>query len=800
VETVLAWFWTPVVLYAIALGLGLLAERVARIELPGALLAPLGLAVAIVAVMPVYRLHGSAAVAAPLAVVLAAVGLALSRRSLRRRLRPGPFGLTALAAYVLYLAPVALSGHWTWGGYNFVNDPAINFVYVDRLLGHGMSAPEALDSTTAVITATGLKLGYPLGAHALLATLEPLSGAPLAAIYHPAIAAAAALAATSLAHIAYRAGLSRLAAGTAGLVAVAADLLYRYVEHGGIKEILVVALLATMTALGIEAAGRRLHAGAVALTALCAFPMVAVFSAAAGFHALVLGVLVLVAALLSPVRPSKRHVARIVGVGAAVALVAALPTLSESLDFGRRASEFFANTGGATTAYLGHLVRPLPLGQAAGVWLGRDYRYPVEAGLELPNSLLIAAVFAVACVGAVLEVRARRPRGLLLLGAAAAPAAVLAPHLSPYADAKLLVVLSPAIVLMAAIGAFSLIERARPWLRLAGVAAALVVVGGVAWSDVVGYREVRLAPPDRVEAMEDAARHAGGGGLWLVNEWEEYAKYFMRRIRVNGAAEAESPRRIELRRRRATFGRYFDLDEQRLDFVTGFPGIIKRRSPDASRPPASYEMVYDNDYYEVWRRRPGVEVVAHLPLQGRWRASKRPGCGAVLRLASRARAGERIVAARRPELALLDTAAAARSPGWVRNPVASETVVPTSPGSASGRAATGGGPHRVWVEATTGRPIAAYVDGRLVGEAQQVNTPGQWLEAGAVTLRPGLHRLELRRGGPSPAPGDAYRGAIGPLALEPVHASRLVDVPPRRAERLCGGSWDWIELVRGRLS
>ena len=64
-----------------------------------------------------------------------------------------------------------------------------------------------------------------------------------------------------------------------------------------------------------------------------------------------------------------------------------------------------------------------------------------------------------------------------------------------------------------------------------------------------------------------------------MNEWEEFAKYFMRDIKVNAAFEAESPRPAEMRKPRPIFGRYYDLDALTLQYVDSFPGIIKRRSP-----------------------------------------------------------------------------------------------------------------------------------------------------------------------------------------------------------------------------
>ena len=77
-----------------------------------------------------------------LAITLPCVllGFVLARRSLPARLNPGSAGLAALAAYALYMAPVALTGHWTWPGYNFVNDTAPNFLYADLLSTPGDDA------------------------------------------------------------------------------------------------------------------------------------------------------------------------------------------------------------------------------------------------------------------------------------------------------------------------------------------------------------------------------------------------------------------------------------------------------------------------------------------------------------------------------------------------------------------------------------------------------------------------------------------------------------------------------------
>ena len=694
------------------------------------------------------------------------------------------------------MAPVALTGEWTWPGYNFVNDTAPNFIYADLLSRQGMTLPAAIDSTTAVIQAAPINLGYPVGAHGLLATVQPLTGADLPAVYHPIIAAIAGLAAMAMAQLARRAGLAPLPAAVAGVLPVGAVLLYRYGLHGSIKEELVVALMATAAALAREALDRDLSIRFAVLIALCAAALLHVFSAVGAAYALVLGVLLLAVALVEG--RGVVVIGRLAAAGVAIGVLAVAVNLSDVTSFAKHAGDAFASEGGASTAYLGHLIRALPLVEASGIWFSRDYRAAVPAQHELANAVGIAVVALLAIAGIVLELRRRRPAGLLLLIPMAVVGALLAPSLSPYAGGKLLVVLSPAVVLMAAIGGFALLAKRIRWLQvLAGLGLA-VMIAGVLVSDGLGYREATLAPPDRIDAMTDAADHATGGGVWLVNEWEEFAKYFMRDIKVNAAFEAESPRPAEMRKPRPIFGRYYDLDALTLQYVDSFPGIIKRRSPGASRPPASFEQSYDNDYYEVWRKRQDAPaVIEHLPLQRRHLATARPSCDAVRALAARARPGDRLVAASRPEVVLLDPLNAGLRPqGWVRNVEPPGTVTPTTPGEMMFAPSTDGGRFRVWMKGSFGRPTAAYIDGRKVGEADEINTPGQWQQVGEVELARGMH-------GPSwSAPVRVRRPATDGAACSArwrssrVEQSRLITLAPERASRLCGRDWDWIELVR----
>jgi hypothetical protein len=795
VTSFLAWVAFPLGAFVLCTAVGLLVERLARALLPDGLLAPVGACTAIVLTLPVYMSGGSAPAAAAVLVVAALAGAILGRR---RRPAAGWWAPVAagVAIYALYLAPVALTGHWTWAGYNFVNDTSVNLVMVDHVMAHGDAFPPAGVSTTQNIVIDTLAAGYPLGVHALLGTLAWLMPVTLAAVYQPFIALLAALAAMALAELARGSRAPAVAAAGAAVVALGANLTFHYALHGAFKEIALVMALATAAAAARAALDARLATGHVLVMALPLASMIALLSGVAVAYILVLGGLVLVAGAVLE-RAGVARIAIGLAAGVAVIAVAVLPYVREATQFAVGAGETFSSTsslGGAnSTAVLGHLLRPLPAYQGLGTWIRDDYRYPLEPGSAVPLTtiaLVVTGLLAATCV--VMETIRRRWAATLAAVPGALVYAVAEPRLSPYAEAKLLVIASPLVVFAAALGAIWLFGR----IRAAGALAAAIVVVGIGVSDALAYHYAQLAPTDRMEALTDAAEHTGRGA-WLFTEWEEFAKYFGRDARLNVAPESFSPRAAELRKPGPIFARTIDLDDMKLAYVESWAGVVLRRGPDASRPPANFSLAYQNAYYQLWRRGSGPEVLEHLPVtSGRDRAGF-PNCAAVRGLASRVKPGERLVAAKASRLAALDTTRAATAPkGW--NPGFDPgVVVPFRPGVASGALDLPAGRYRVWVRASTGRTLHVAVDGREIGAVRAVNTPGQSLLAGTVELPSGRHEVVLRRPGGDVYPGDGFRGEIGRVAFEPVAPEPLVTVAQASAASLCRGEWDWIERVRG---
>ena len=118
----------------------------------------------------------------------------------KSRLKIGWPGVAGLATYLLFIAPELFSGHWTWSGYNFVNDSATQMVLVNHLKVHGTKPVGLLPprSTSTEYVRVFLATSYPLGTTAQLATLSGLLHTGAAVLYEGYIAALAGMTAMSL--------------------------------------------------------------------------------------------------------------------------------------------------------------------------------------------------------------------------------------------------------------------------------------------------------------------------------------------------------------------------------------------------------------------------------------------------------------------------------------------------------------------------------------------------------------------------------------------------------------------------
>jgi hypothetical protein len=791
----LAVLGTPVLMWAVCLGCGLALERVLRVRLSGGLVLALGLCVAFVLVMPVYTAGGGDVPAIVLLVAVALAGLVFASGGLRARLNPGWPGVAGLLAYVLYMLPVIAYGHWTWSGYDFVNDTSFELLLANHVKEFGTLLGKLPESSERQFLVQYLNNAYPLGTQSLLGTFSGLIDTSVQVLYQGYISGLAAFGAIALATIGER-RLGGPRAALVGLVAVAANLTYQYALQGGIKEIGLMSTICVMAAAACAAIqlGRPYAGGA--LVAIAGAAAMATYNAVAlpfiGAIVLFLGVGVLLA---RRTWPHPRWVLPLLTSGA-LAAVLAVPALITFRTFFQVASNGQGATGVGATQF-GQLLRKLPLSQISGVWLSGEYRLPIVPGTKATlTAVATAVILALVVVALVLALRRRDPAPLIVAGTLGLVLLIVFPRVSPYAQGKLLAILSPVAVLLALGVLLSLRGRlAPPALALAGALA--LAIGA---SDALAYAHDRVAPTPRIEAIRETGDHFAGQGLVLWNEFEEYAKYFANAARISVPFEAITPEQVQLRHPTFFYGHFFDLDEEQLSFVEQYPIIVTRRSPAASRPPANYRLVYQNKYYLGWRRSATPRVLAHLPEQQLYSPSQTVTCPSLAPLVAHAPAGAELEVAIPPELvSFLPTADPHRSPGWVPNPLQTGSVSTILPGHAEGVLyVRADARYAVWVQGDFPRKVYVQVDGRTVGWVAGANTPDQWLQAASLRLAPGRYRVRVVKqpGHRHFGPGEWGTGLIGAVALQREAPERLRTLPLARWRSLCGHEADWVELVR----
>ncbi len=790
------------VMWACFLGCGLALERVlpGRVRLPNALLLPLGLCVAMVLVFPGYVAGVDDVLAVALLVAVTLAGFVFARGGLRARVNPGWAGAAGLAAYLLYMLPVIVSGHWTWSGYDFVGDSAFEMLLAVHIKGFGTVLGSIPESSEREFLKEYLESGYPLGTQSLLGTFSGLTHTPVEMLYQGFISAMAAMAAVALATL--TSGLLRAwRAALVGFVAVAANLTYQYALQGGIKELGLLATVCAAAALAHAAVSSREsessigpYAAAILLAVAAAAALAAYNAVAVPYLAALVACLAVFVVAVQRIRPSRAWVGP-VAVGGGLAALLAIPSLSTFQTFFSVASSGQGSTGVGATQF-GQLLRTLPLSQISGVWLSGEYRLPVvnqPAGHI--TKLATVAIFALLIPGIALALRRRSAGPLLLLGATALVLAVALPRVSPYGGGKLLAIAGPAVVLMALVPLAGVRGRFGP-LALAAGAALCLAVGA---SDIYAYSHDRIAPTARMEAIRQVGQHFAGEGPVEWNEFDEYAKVLADRALISAPFEALTPAQVQLRSPTYFYGHYFDLDQELLAFVERYPVIVTRRSPAASRPPANYERVYENAYYVGWQRTSTPTVLDHLPEQQIYSPSETIACAALQAFVAGAPAGAQLVLASAPEVVGFNPASdPTRSGGWGPDPDQAGSVFTPVPGHTQGVVHVHGGRYAVWVQGDFPRSIEVFVDGRSVGWVSGSNTPGQWLQAATLTLAPGAHTLRLykHRGHLHLGPGESGVGTLGGASLQSTEPERLRTLPVSGWRTLCGKLADWVELVR----
>ena len=792
----------PCVLAALSIGTGLLVDRVSGRSLPGALLVPVG-AAGLIALSQLSTYAYLLAAATPYFMVTAALAgyvLAWDRmRSLaaalpRRGWAPG----VSILAYLIGLAPVLIAGRPTFSSFMALSDSAVHMIGADFLISHGQHYA-GLDLRNSYGQFIGGYYGssYPSGADTLFGGSARLIGLPLIWAFQPFNAFMLAAGAGPAWTIARRMRLASPLAALAALTAVLPALVYAYELFGSIKEITAVAMILTLGAL---VAGHRdwLHAGAARVIPFALVTAAGVSALGVAFGAWALaatGALAVVLAGEVLARGRGRatrgllRVAVLAGAAAIVLLIAAWPTWVHVTGSIRVAQDI------AATSNPGNLHSPLRAIQVFGVWLGGSYKLNPPGAALTATHILIAVALAATLLGAARLIRARSYAlagwfALMLLAWLAVSQSV-----ATWAGAKTLMLTSPAVVLLAwgGVGAMRSI-RSRSLSAVATAALALALSGGTLASDALQYRSSNLAPTARYDELESVGSRFAGGGPTLFADFDEYSLYELRELDVGGPDFAFAP--VALAAASSGYGQPVRLDRLSPSSLLAYRLIVTRRDPSAVRPPAAYLLAWRGSYYEVWARRPGAPVaLEHVALEG---APSRQ-CRAIGRLAASSSPAARLVAAPAPQIVGLSLARAVHPAGWSRR---RGGWVIKRPGrlSATFRLPSSGS-WQVWIQGQLMPRVSLAIDGaeraaisgQLSGNSLVPDTIGPV----SVRLSAGAHRLSIRRGGASLAPGDGGSAVLDAVFLTPAGAGRneaLGEVAASAWRHLCGRRYEWVEL------
>jgi hypothetical protein len=794
----IGWLLLPLVLTALALGQGLLIDRLSGGAIHAVLLVPTGLAGVIVASQITTYQSWTTELTTPLVVVLAVAGLALGLPRLRRaRLDWWPIG-AAVGVLLVFAAPVVFSGHATFAGYTVLGDTSIHFIGADYLLHHGRDfsglAPSSYEYSLRAYYGAA---GYPSGGPTAVGAVRPLVDQDVAWIFQPFLSFFAATMALSLYSIPAR--LVRSRAGRAAIAFVAAQpaLVLAYALQGSIKEIgmtwAVPLLAASIPGVGVDAGrfGRNLCPFLVASAAA-----VAMVGPAAGVWIVPLALVVLAVSVRGQRLPSPRRLV------AAVVVAAAVFALLSAQSLAYISSYLKVAQGTVTTqGQYGNLLGPLDRFQMLGIWLVGDYRHrPNGSDLDRTYALLGIALFA-AALGLVWAARRRAWIPLAFVAISLLAWLYVTARGSPWADGKALTIVSPAVVFAVMLGPAALFDVGR---RLEALLLAALVALGVLWSNALAYHDVSLAPRDRLGELEHIGHRIAGEGPTVYTEFEEFGKHFLRSADPEGVSEGWQRRLRPLRDGQYPhMGFSYDIDQFTWDYVRYYRTLVLRRSPSRSRPPSIYSLRFRGRFYEVWQRpaHPRTTVVEHFSLGTGVQAADVPDCRVVKSLADRAGPiGGRLAYVVRPiSLGIFPTMTAIPA-GWFIDPTDALTLRPAGPGKIQGSVVVRRpGSYDLWVEGSFARGFSLLVDGRIVGHvANELNGRGEYAHVATVALQRGRRVITLLRGGGSLRPGNGAPELLGPIVIEPLtrNPDRVRYVSPRAYRALCGKPLDWIEIVR----
>jgi hypothetical protein len=800
----IAWLLFPLVLAVLAVGCGLLVERIAGINLPGVLLPVTGVALIIV-VAQFFTLDGGLAeLTTPVTVALAVVGFGLSLPVLNRGVAWWAV-IAAAAVLAIYAAPIVLSGQATFAGYIKLDDTATWMTLTDRVMEHGRSLSGLPISSYEATLAFNLGSGYPVGVFLPLGVGRALVGQDVAWVIQPYMAFMGALLALGAWSITEPLVKSPRLRALAAFLGAQSALLFGYYLWGGIKEMAAAAFVISIAGMAAFAIRKWESPRPLVPLALMSAALIGILSGGGGVWLVPILVVVLVVfvRLLGWAAAAIRA-----GVFAAATVVMCLPVIIPGGLLPPTSSPLTSETA------LGNLYHALNGFQLFGIWPTGDFR--LDPHQLATTYVLIAVVAFAAVIGLVLAVRARSWALVIYLGAAIVASLAIYVIGSPWVGGKALATASPAIPIVAAAGGVALFAGGR---HVEGAVLIAVLAVGILWSNALAYRDVSLAPRAQLAELETIGGIIGDQGPTLMTEYQPYGvRHFLRDAAPEGASE--------LRRRQDPLetgngpcpsnamrtagglctlrkGMSADIDQFQLGAILTYRTLVLRRGPGGSRPPSPYHLVYEGKYYDAWQRPPGSGnvVIDHLGLGVETDPAGVPQCSDVHRLAREAGPGGSLAAVSRDPVVVVPLTQTQHPAAWNSSQF-QYALLPRTPGTLTAKVQISqSGDYSIYLGGSVRPQVDLTVDGKLVSSVRQdLNNFGEYVPFGSTKLSAGSHTISITFHGSDLHPGSGGPAEpIGPLALtaQDAAATKISYFPTSQADELCGKPWDWIEAVQG---
>jgi hypothetical protein len=520
-------------------------------------------------------------------LVLIGGGVALMVRDPEHR-PPAMAAAVAAGTLLLTLIPFWAQGRFGILGTSFDNDMFLHLpiaaAFTDGYIDQGVSV---------------FMRYYPVGPHAVVAQLSQCLGLDLQGVFSGMTVAGPVLAVTAFYGVLD--GLSRPARAGASVAAALPYLMASYMAEGSFKEPLLVALL-----IGIVAALRELRTSATT-SVLRLVPLALLTGGVLSLYAIpglgwagltvvltVAGLAILpgLSGLAGRVTAQARMLVVPAGVAAfvgAVLLIPQAPRLHHFWEFMRNS----ATGTGIDANGLGNLPGPLDFFEGTGMWLSADFRYaPATTTLSVICGVILLAA---AALGAVALLRRREPELV------AAALACLLVYLwsdgsqSPYATAKALVVLSPFLVALAAVGLLSW-PQTVPRLALGGVALGLFTVLGI--SSILALRFMPVGPLTHEQQLAKLRPLVKGKTVFYLGN-DEFGSWYLRGARVLQPGFGGLPSRPE---KAPAYLQNTDFDTTYVGSLDQVDYVVGTTDPSGSQPPSNFRLVTTSGPFGLWER------------------------------------------------------------------------------------------------------------------------------------------------------------------------------------------------------